>query len=63
MNTFREQYKECVKNGTVETVNCEPYVIYGFPLIKARLENYQYCKRFNDNCDSATCKHLREEQS
>jgi hypothetical protein len=62
MKTFREQYRECKQNRTTETVNCEPFVLYSILGVKLTLENYQYCKRFNDTCGSETCKHLREGQ-
>jgi hypothetical protein len=65
MKNFREQFTECKDNGNCEIKKLEkPEVVYpvGYPVFRKSIILFTtyWCKRFNYQCTSETCKSFRE---
>ena len=62
--SFREQYKECTANGTVELFNIkEPEVVYLRPNIQGIVSFKQktafFCNKYMKRCNSGVCAEER----
>jgi len=65
MKSFREQYKECIENGTVELFNTkEPEEIFLRPnvqgIISFKKNTAFFCKKYMKRCSSKTCREGRD---
>ena len=61
MRTFREQFIECKDNGNHLTKKLEkPQIIESFCHGSIIVNTIGWCKRFNYQCTSETCKCFRQ---
>ena len=61
MRTFREQFTECHDNGNCEVKKLKnPQVIDSLYYGPVKLNTMCWCKRFNYQCTSETCRSFRK---